>query len=51
MGLAGQFIPRGYRVGLNPAVVHYVKEIYGDDAESSRPERWLVSDEQFQGHG
>lgn len=51
MGLAGQFIPRGYRVGLNPAVVHDVKEIYGDDAESFRPERWLVSDEQFQGHG
>lgn len=45
MELAGQFIPRGYRVGLNPAVVHYVKEMFGDDADSFRPERWLVSDE------
>ncbi|KAF2851926.1 cytochrome P450 [Plenodomus tracheiphilus IPT5] len=45
--LAGTFIPSGYRVGLNPAVVHYDKAIFGEDADSFRPERWLVSDEEW----
>jgi len=43
--LAGHFIPKGYRVGLNPAVVHYVKAVFGDDAHHFRPERWMVGDE------
>lgn len=37
---AGHFIPEGYRVGMNPAVIHYDKEIFGDDAAEFRPERW-----------
>jgi cytochrome P450 len=41
MKLAGTYIPAGIRVGLNPAVVQHHKEVFGDDAGSFRPERWL----------
>ncbi|KAH7067852.1 cytochrome P450 [Paraphoma chrysanthemicola] len=45
--LAGKFIPAGYRVGMNPAVVHYDRSVYGADADEFRPERWLVSDAEW----
>jgi cytochrome P450 len=45
--LAGKFIPKGYRVGLNPAVVHYDKDVYGQDADEFRPERWLVGEDEW----
>jgi cytochrome P450 len=41
--LAGTHIPGGTRVGLNPAVVHHHKEVFGNDSGSFRPERWLDS--------
>jgi cytochrome P450 len=37
----GQYIPPGTQVGINPWVSTRNKEIYGDDADSFRPERWL----------
>lgn len=42
-----KFIPKGYRIGMNPAVVHFDKQVFGDDADEFRPERWLVSEEQW----
>ncbi|KAL2287484.1 hypothetical protein FJTKL_05916 [Diaporthe vaccinii] len=42
--LCGMFVPAGYWVGLNPAVVHFDKSIFGQDAEEFRPERWLGPD-------
>jgi cytochrome P450 len=39
--IAGTHIPAGMRVGLNSAVVQHHKEVFGDDADSFRPERWL----------
>jgi cytochrome P450 len=39
--LAGVLIPGGYRIGMNPAVVHYNKDVFGQDAECYRPERWM----------
>jgi cytochrome P450 len=44
---AGRFIPKGYRIGMNPAVVHFDKDIFGQDADDFRPERWLVSEEEW----
>ena len=39
--ISGFFIPAGYRVGMNGAVVQHDREIFGDDADAFRPERWL----------
>jgi cytochrome P450 len=44
--LGKTFVPKGYRVGLNPAVVHYQKEAFGEDAAQFRPERWLAASEE-----
>jgi cytochrome P450 len=41
MTLCGTFIPAGHWVGMNAAVVHFDKTIFGDDADQYRPERWL----------
>jgi cytochrome P450 len=45
--LAGKFIPEGYRIGMNPAVVHYEQGVFGDDANEFKPERWLVADAEW----
>lgn len=37
-------LPTGTEVGVNAALIHYNTKIYGDDAASFRPERWLDSD-------
>ncbi|KAL4905793.1 hypothetical protein BDW74DRAFT_167491 [Aspergillus multicolor] len=39
--VCGTFIPGGYRVGINPAVVQYDRDIFGLDAEYFNPDRWL----------
>lgn len=43
--LCGKFIPAGYTVGMNPAVVQYDKSVFGADADEFVPERWLQSEE------
>lgn len=37
----GKVIPAGTIVGMNPWVVHQDKEVYGEDAASFNPDRWL----------
>ena len=37
----GTFMPAGTTVGVNPWVVHRNEEIFGDEPESFKPERWL----------
>lgn len=37
----GRFIAPGTRVGINAWVSHRNKDVYGADADSFRPERWL----------
>ncbi|OAL30862.1 hypothetical protein AYO20_08555 [Fonsecaea nubica] len=39
--ICGKYVPEGYRVGVNAAVIHFDKRIFGDDAHQFRPERWL----------
>lgn len=43
--LAGKQIPAGTVVGINSWVMHANTEVYGQDAQEFRPERWLDSDE------
>lgn len=42
----GSFVPPGCGVGINPYVVNRNKQIWGDDADTYRPERWLQHDEE-----
>ncbi|KAF5251103.1 hypothetical protein FANTH_3766 [Fusarium anthophilum] len=37
----GSFVPQGTAVGINPYVAGRNKGVYGTDADSYRPERWL----------
>lgn len=39
--LCGVHLPGGTLVGVNAAVIHRDKSIFGDDADEFRPERWL----------
>ncbi|KIX93851.1 uncharacterized protein Z520_10476 [Fonsecaea multimorphosa CBS 102226] len=39
--ISGRFFPGGTRVGINAAVVHFDKNVFGDDALQFVPERWL----------
>lgn len=44
--LAGQYFPAGTNVGVNCWVAHRNKDVWGEDAEEFRPERWLDSSEE-----
>ena len=39
--IAGEFFPAGTRVGVNAAVIHRDRNIFGHDADSFVPERWF----------
>jgi cytochrome P450 len=39
--VAGTHIPAGYSIGMNAAVVGYNEEVYGPDAHTFQPKRWL----------
>lgn len=40
----GFFVPAGYRVGINPFIVQRDTDLFGGDAETFRPERWIEAD-------
>lgn len=42
--LCGVHLPGGTRVGINASVVHMNKEVFGEDVDEFRPERWLDAD-------
>ncbi|KAI0547173.1 cytochrome P450 [Xylaria curta] len=39
--LSGMYIPSGWKVGMNAAVVGRDEGVYGSDANMFRPERWI----------
>jgi hypothetical protein len=39
--VAGTHIPAGYSIGMNAAVVGYDEDVYGPDAHTFHPKRWL----------
>lgn len=41
----GSLLPEGSVVGINPYIICRNKDIYGQDAEDFRPERWLRDEE------
>lgn len=43
--IAGHFVPSGCAVSMSPRSHNRSKEIFGDDADKWRPERWLENDE------
>lgn len=44
MTLCGEFIPEGTIIGANGYPISRNRDIYGEDAEEFRPERWLEAD-------
>jgi cytochrome P450 len=39
--LSGYYIPAGYRVAMNAAIVHRDRALFGPDADEFKPERWM----------
>lgn len=44
--ICGEYIPAGTVVGVSAWVIHRNREIYGNDVDQYRPERWLDEDEE-----
>ncbi|KAF5016196.1 hypothetical protein F66182_12201, partial [Fusarium sp. NRRL 66182] len=44
--LCGTYLPEGTVVGVNAAVIHRNRDIFGHDADHFRPERWLEGSEE-----
>uniref|UniRef100_A0A0D2Y3I0 Pisatin demethylase n=1 Tax=Fusarium oxysporum (strain Fo5176) TaxID=660025 RepID=A0A0D2Y3I0_FUSOF len=44
--LCGEYLPGGTIVGVNAAVIHRERDIFGQDADTFQPERWLHSSEE-----
>lgn len=39
--LSGTYLPVGTRIGVSAAAVHHDPDVFGDDHNSFKPERWL----------
>ncbi|KKA30627.1 hypothetical protein TD95_000859 [Thielaviopsis punctulata] len=42
--IAGRYVPGGTIVGVSAWVLHRNKSVFGEDADTFRPERWLAAD-------
>ncbi|EPE03238.1 cytochrome p450 [Ophiostoma piceae UAMH 11346] len=42
--IAGRFVPGGTIVGCSAWVMHHNKDVFGEDTDAFRPERWLVDE-------
>ena len=43
LGVGSRIIPAGTIVSINPWVIHYSKELWGENADQFIPDRWLGS--------
>lgn len=43
--LCGKYIPGGYTVGMNPAIVQHDSGVFGANSLDFEPDRWLESEE------
>jgi cytochrome P450 len=48
--ICGQYFPAGSEVGLNTWVAHYDEDVWGKDAASFRPERWIEAEDAKDDH-
>ena len=39
--ISGELFPEGTRIGVNAAVIHFDKTIFGSDADNFNPDRWF----------
>lgn len=39
--LCGVHLPAGTNVSISAPVIHTLKDVFGDDADEFRPERWM----------
>ncbi len=44
--ICGSFLPEGTVVGMSAFVVHHDREVFGEDCDHWRPERWLDASEE-----
>lgn len=44
--LCGKFIPEGTVIGCNAWTIHQDREVFGEDADRFRPERWIDNTEE-----
>lgn len=42
--ISGEWFSEGTRVGVNAAIIHFDKEIFGGDADEFNPDRWFRED-------
>lgn len=47
--IAGHYIPPGATLGMSPMAHNRSTEIFGDDADEWRPQRWIPAGEQVEG--
>ena len=47
INLFGKYAPEGTEISCNPWIIHRDSNIYGEDAQEFRPERWLDTEERI----
>lgn len=44
--ICGQFLPAGEGIGINTWVAHYNRNVWGEDVDMFRPERWIEAEDE-----
>jgi cytochrome P450 len=46
----GRYLPAGTKAGINPFVTNRDYEVFGEDADTFNPDRWLQGEDESSGH-